>query len=113
MKTKFWHIGLVVMALVVAGLGGGCASGGAGAYPTLRATEVNIDWPMTRYRNAVTYGRVTLGMQQEVNKAYSAYKEAFDAALKAANNNRDVHTPYNVQALANQLLTTLGSVPTL
>jgi hypothetical protein len=115
MKTKTCHIVLLVLSLVIAAFASGCASGGSGpkgAYPTLRNTEVNVDWPMTRYNNAVTAGRVTLGMQQEVNQAYTAYKQAFDAALAAANNNRDAHTPDNVQALANQLLTTLGGVPT-
>ncbi len=110
MKIKNWNFGIAALCLLLAAFLCGCASNSN--YPTLRNTEVNVDWPMTRYRNAVTEGRVTTGMQQQVNQAYTAYKEGFDAALKAANNNRDAHTPDNVQALANQLLTTLGSVPT-
>jgi hypothetical protein len=112
MKNKNWQVGFLILLLVAAGFAGGCASGG-GAYPTLRATEVNVDAPMTRYRNAVSEGRVTTGMQERVNQAYAAYKKGFDAALKAANDDRGAHTPDDVQALANQLLTVLGEVPML
>ncbi len=112
MKAKIWQVALLIVSLAIGGLVGGCASGGPkGAYPTLRNTEVNVDWPMTRYRNAVSAGRVTLGMQQQVNQAYSAYKQGFDAALKAANNNYDATTPQNVQDLANQVISTVGAVP--
>ena len=83
MKIKSWQIGFLTFSLLLAGFLSGCAS--SGNYPTLRNTEVNVDWPMTRYRNAVSDGRVTTGMQQQVNQAYTAYKEGFDAALKAAN----------------------------
>lgn len=112
MKNKTRPFWILTLSLIVAAILCGCASGNSGAYPTLRNTEVNVDWPMTRYRNAVAAGRVTLGMQQQVNQAYAAYQEGFNAALKAANSNRDAHTPDNVQALANQLLSTLGAVPT-
>lgn len=115
MKIKTWQIALLIISLTILGFTGGCASGNSGpkgAYPTLSNTEVNVDWPMTRYRNAVSAGRVTTGMQDQVNQAYAAYKAGFDAALAAANNNRNAHTPDNVQTLANQLLSTLGSVPT-
>ena len=112
MKNHARTVGLFFIALLIAGLLAGCASGGPkGAYPTLRNTQVNVDWPMTRFNNAVARGQVTLGMQQQVNQAYAAYKEGFDAALKAANNNYDAHTPDNVQALANQLLSAVGAVP--
>ena len=109
MKSKTSYVCFVILSLLLAGLVGGCATG---AYPTLRNTEVNVDAQMTRYRNAVTQDRVTLGMQQQVSQAYNAYKAGFDAALKAAGNNYGAHTPDNVQSLANQLFTTLGEVPT-
>ena len=109
MKIKTSCVCFLMLSLLVAGSVGGCASG---AYPTLRNTEVNVDAQMTRYRNAVTQDRVTLGMQQQVTQAYNAYKAGFDAALKEAGNSYSAHTPDNVQTLANQLFTTLGEVPT-
>jgi len=91
----------------------GCTSTGStkGAYPTLKQTQINLDWPMTRYRNAVSAGAVTPAMQQQVNEAYSNYQTAFAAALKAANNNDEVTTPDNVKALASQVLQALAAIP--
>ena len=112
MKKRILWSGCLVLVFACL-LSGGCASTGStkGAYPTLKQTRMNVDWPMTRYRNAVAAGAVTLGEQQQVNNAYSAYKSAFDAALKAANNNADATTPDNVKALANQLIAVLGAIP--
>ena len=91
---------------------GGCASTGSGkgAYPTLKQTRMNVDWPMTRYRNAVSAGAVTLGERQQVDEAYKNYQQAFDAAVKSANNNLEVTTPDNVKALANQVLQAIGAI---
>ena len=102
----------LVALLIGALVAGGCTSTNSskGAYPTLKQTRMNVDWPMTRYRNAVAAGAVTLGQQQQVNNAYNAYKAAFDAALKAANNNDQVTTPDNVKALANQLMGVLDAI---
>jgi hypothetical protein len=114
MKNKSWRLGLLIVSVMMAVLAGGCSSTGSGkgAYPTLKNTQVNVDWPMTRYRNAVAAGRVTTGMQQQVDQAYKAYKEAFDAAVQAANNNYDATTPANVRALADQVISAVGAVPT-
>ena len=103
----------LVLAFSAAILLGGCTSTGAskGAYPTLKQTQINVDWPMTRYRNAVAAGVVTLGEQERVNAVYKNYKEAFDAAVQAAHSNYDATTPDNVKALANQLLATIGAIP--
>ena len=92
---------------------GGCASAGSGkgAYPTLKQTRLNVDWPMTRYRNAVAAGAVTLGERQQVDEAYKNYQTAFAAAVKAANGNYEVTTPDNVKALANQLLQAIAAIP--
>jgi hypothetical protein len=107
----FWVFSMLLFSASM--LVGGCTSSGStkGAYPTLKQTRMNVDWPMTRYRNAVSAGAVTPEMQQQVNTAYQNYQQAFDAAVKAANGNYDVTTPDNVKALANQLLQTLGAIP--
>src|SRR5262249_32351831 len=102
---------LVAFLVLTCVLAGGCASSGPkGAYPTLKQTRMNVDWPMTRYRNAVAAGAVTLGQRRQVNDAYAAYKKAVDAALKAANNNENVTTPDNVKTLTNQLLAALDAI---
>jgi len=92
---------------------GGCASTGSskGAYPTLKVTRMNVDWPMTRYRNAVSAGAVTLAERQRVDEAYNNFKRAFDAAVQAANNNDEATTPDNVKALANQVIATISAIP--
>jgi hypothetical protein len=107
----FWAVSILLIAASL--LISGCSSTGSpkGAYPTLKQTQMNVDWPMTRYRNAVSAGAVTQEMQQQVNAAYSNYQTAFAAALKAANNNDEVTTPDNVKAAANQVLQTLGAIP--
>jgi hypothetical protein len=92
---------------------GGCtsASSSKGAYPTLKQTRMNVDWPMTRYRNAVAAGAVTLGERQQVDAAYQDFQKAFDAAVQAAHSNYDATTPDNVKALANQVIAAIQAIP--
>ena len=79
------EIGSTIISLTVALLASGCAStqSGHGAYPTLKQAQLNVESPMTRYRNAVAAGAVTLGERQEINAAYARYQSAFAAALQA------------------------------
>jgi hypothetical protein len=72
---------------------------------------MNVDWPMTRYRNAVAAGAVTLGERQQVDAAYQSFQKAFDAAVQDAHSNYDVTTPDNVKALANQVLAAIQAIP--
>jgi hypothetical protein len=66
---------------------------------------------MTRYRNAVAAGAVTLGERQRVDEAYKNFQQAFDAAVQAAHNNYEVTTPDNVKALANQVIDAIAAIP--
>ena len=102
-----------VLSLSAALLAGGCASAGGpkGAYPTLKQTRMHVDWPMTRYRNAVAAGAVTLGERQQVDEAYQSFQKAFDAAVQAAHSNYEATTPDNVKALANQVIDTIQAIP--
>jgi hypothetical protein len=113
MKTKNLHVGLLVCSLLTALLVGGCASTGSGrgAYPTLKQTRMNVDWPMTNFRNAVAAGRITLGEQQQVNAAYAQFESAFKAAVQTAGGDYEVTTPENVKALANQLISAISAIP--
>jgi len=90
----------------------GCASMQSGSgQPTLKQTQLCVDWPMTRYRNAVAAGAVTLGEQQQVNAAYASYQSAFAAAVQAAHSNYDTTTPDNVQQLADQVVSIVSAIP--
>ena len=100
-----------ILPLLMAMLLAGCASLGSKNYPTLRDTDVNVSWPMTRYRNEVTAGHVTLGEREQVNAAYKNYTAAFQEALQAAHNNYGAPTPENVKELAEELLRILSSMP--
>jgi hypothetical protein len=113
MKTAGFWIGLLILSLATALLVSGCASAGSGkgAYPTLRQTRMNVDWPMTNFRNAVAAGRVTLGEQQQVNAAYAEFESAFKAAVQAAGSNYEVTTPDNVKSLANQVINAVNAIP--
>ena len=113
MKNRLFFCASLVLAISASMLVGGCASAGSGkgAYPTLKQTRLNVDWPMTRYRNAVAAGAVTLGERQQVDEAYKNYQTAFAAAVKEANGNYEVTTPDNVKALANQLLQAIAAIP--
>jgi hypothetical protein len=110
LKTKLTT--LLIFSLFTALMVCGCASGGPrkGAYPTLKDTQRNVDWPMTAYRNAVAMGRITQGEQEQINSLFSQYQTAFQAAVQAANSNCEVTTPDNVKALANQLIGALGGL---
>jgi hypothetical protein len=114
MKNRLFFCASLVLAISASMLVGGCTSTGAtkGAYPTLKQTEMNVHWPMTRFRNAVAAGgAVTLGERQQVDEAYNDFKKAYDAAVQAAHNNLDATTPDNVKALANRVIETISAIP--
>jgi hypothetical protein len=101
---------LILMAFVLVG---GCTSAGSGkgAYSTFKHIRMDVDWPMTRYRNAVAAGGVTLAEKQQVDAAYSNFQKAFDAALQAAQSNDEATAPDNVKALADQVIAAIAAIP--
>jgi hypothetical protein len=105
-----WLVSILVISASL--LMTGCTSTGStkGAYPTLKQIQMNVDFPMRRYRNAVSAGAVTLGERQQVDEAYKNYQTAFAAAVKEANGNYEVTTPDNVKALANQVVEAIGAI---
>jgi len=99
---------MVLLAVAVAG----CSSTNAKNYPTLKQTQTNVSWPMTRYRNAVReFVPITKEEQERVEKAYADYDTAFDAAVQAAHGNLDAPTPDNVKALATELIRVVETIP--
>ena len=105
MKTSF----SVACTLIFAALLTGCAST-SGGYK-LKQTRQDVDWAMVRYHNRQAFGFLTTQEQQSVSDAYKAYQTAFNAAVKQANGNYSTPTPPNVKQLADQLLSTLNSIP--
>jgi hypothetical protein len=89
----------------------GCSSTQSSNYPTLRQTDIHVSWPMTHYRDAAAFGRLTLGEKERINAAYSAYETAYNQALQAAHGNRDAPTPDNVKALANEVVRVISATP--
>ena len=89
----------------------GCSTPGAGGSRTLKQTEMDVSWPMTRFRNGVAAGRVTQGEQEQVNSLYSSFRAAYQEALKAANNDGNVPAPDNVKALATQVIGAIQAIP--
>ena len=96
-----------MLSLVAALLLSGCATGPT----TLKQIRMDVDWPMTRYRNAVSAGAVTLGEQQQVNQAYTNYQQALDDAVQAAHGNYETPAPANVKASANQVIDIISAIP--
>jgi hypothetical protein len=112
MKTMRYLIsclGVMILLLTAGVVGSGCSStqsaSSKGAYPTLKDTQRNVEWPMTNYRNAVAAGGITQGEQQRVNADYAKYQAAYASALQAAGSNENATTPENVKNLANQVIT--------
>lgn len=119
MNSKIQKLALTV-ALLATLLVSGCASssggssspGGSGSGGrSFRQVDMDVSEPMTRFRNAVGRGNITLGEQQQVNSSYSQYRAAYDQALQAAGNNRDAPAPANVKALATQVIGEVQSIP--
>jgi len=99
---------MVLLALAVAG----CSSTNAKNYPTLKQTQTNVSWPMTRFHNAVrAFAPITIEEQNRVEKAYADYDTAYDAAVQAAHGNLDAPTPDNVKALATELIRVVETIP--
>jgi hypothetical protein len=113
MKTNSSFMALLILCLTVTLQICGCASASTekGVYPTLKDTQRNVDWPMTRYRNAVSAGVVTRGEQDQVNSIFARYQAAFQAAVQAAHSNYEITTPDNVKTLANELIAVLSALP--
>ncbi len=89
----------------------GCSSLNSGNVKTLKQIEMDVSWPMTRYRNGVAAGAVTLGEQQQVNAAYNSYTAAYQQALQAAQNNKNAPAPDNVKSLADQVISAIAAIP--
>jgi len=74
---------IAVLGLAVLLMAGCTSTFSGGGYP-LKLTQMNVDWKMTAYREAVAAGNLTAGQQQAVTSAYQAYQTAFQQALAAA-----------------------------
>ena len=103
---------LAAAALVLLTILAGCASHNSGNHATLKQTDAHVSWAMTRFRNAEIWGHLTADEKQRGNAAYTDYKTAFDEAVRAANGNKHAPTPENVDALANETIRVLSTLPT-
>lgn len=110
----------VTAALLATLFVSGCASSSGGSSSpgssgsggrTFKQVDMDVSEPMTRFRNSISGGNITLGEQQRVNSAYSQYRAAYDQALQEAGNNRDAPAPDNVKALATQVIGAVQSIP--
>ena len=95
-------VGMLLMA--------GCASPSARGALTLKQTQLNVDWKMTAYQQAVTFGSVTEGQAQQVATAHKEYQAAFQQALAQAHGNLDAPTPPKLGQLATRLIGVIESV---
>ena len=110
MKTQ-WSI-LIAGALVFLTMLAGCASNRSDDHTTLKQTDSHVSWEMSRFRNAEIWGHLTPEEKQRGNAAYKSYKTAFDDAVRAANGNKHAPTPDNVEALANEAIRVISTLPT-
>jgi len=108
MKINLQKTCLILAIMTVLGILAGCATAD---YYRLKQTRMDVDFAMTHYQNAVSFGSIAPSFQAQVTPAYQAYQTAFDAAVQQAHSNYDAPTPDNVKQLADQLLSLLGSIP--
>jgi hypothetical protein len=116
---RFWFLDvktqssiLIAGALVCLTMLAGCASNESGDHTTLKQTDSHVSWEMSRFRNAEIWGHLTADQKQQGNAAYTAYKTAFDEAVRAANGNKHAPAPDNVTAAANEAIRVLSTLPT-
>jgi hypothetical protein len=102
---------MAVVSLVALLVAFGCSTTGSGGGRTLKQVDMDVSWAMTRFRNGVAAGAVTLGEKEQVNGAYTAYQTAYRDALQAAQDNRNTPAPDNVKTLANQVLDAISAIP--
>ena len=110
LRTGMSAAALLAMSALLL-LPSGCSMLNSGGSRTLKQTEIDVSWPMTRFRNAVAAGTVTRGEQEQVNSAYASYEAAYREALQAVNHNRDAPTPDNVKALATKVIGAIDAIP--
>jgi len=111
MKSIFIRVGSALLGLALLILTAtGCATSSAGGGYPLKVTQMNVDWKMTAYREAVTAGNLTTGQQERVNATYQAYQSAFQQALTAVNGNLESPAPDNVRQLATELIGMIDSM---
>ena len=89
----------------------GCSTMNSGGSRTLKQTEMDVSWPMMRYRNACSTGRVTRGEKEQVNSDYADFETAYQQALAAANNDRNAPAPENVKELATKVIGAIQAIP--
>lgn len=97
--------GPLLMLALSAGVAVTCLAGckltpQAQAYVTLKNTKSVVLNAMDVYADAVARGEVSEHSQQVVDKAYTDWSKAFQAAVRVARFNYSEATPDNVQTLA-------------
>jgi hypothetical protein len=107
---KFQKLATLVTLFLLL-LAQGCATPGSSGSRTLKEVDMDVSGAMTRFRNGVAAGAVTLAERQQVNSAYAGYQAAFHEALQAAGDNRDAPAPDNVKALATQVIAAISAIP--
>ncbi len=107
-KTVRWLA--VLSALLMVFWLPACSTPAPAGSRTLKQTEMDVSWPMTRFRNADAAGAVTLAERERVNSAYASYSAAYREAMQAASNNPNAPTPDNVKALATKVVETVAAI---
>jgi hypothetical protein len=110
MKKMMLRIAVVVPVIIAVLAMVGCASSSSNGVLTLKQTQINVDWKMTAYQNALARGGVTEGQRQRVTAAQQAYQQAFQKALAGTGGNLGAPTPPEVQAAADQVIAAVNNV---
>ncbi len=109
MPMQIWKpAALAILLLLV--LAPGCSTPNAGSR-TLKQVDMDVSWPMTRFRNAVAAGAVTTAERDRVNTAFASYHAAYAKALENADNNREAAAPDALKALADQVIEAISAIP--
>lgn len=103
--ARFFFLAVAAILPTIAG----CTTTSGGGY-SFRLTQMNVDWKMTAYREAVAAGNVTAGQEQKVSAAYQAFQTAFQQAAVQANGNLEAPAPPNVRQLATELIGLIDSL---
>ncbi len=106
---KIWKPGAFTVLLLLL-LASGCSTPNAGSR-TLKQVDIDVSWPMTRFRNAVAAGAVTSAERDRVNTAYAVYRAAYAKALQGAHDNRDAAAPDAVKIQADKVVAAISAIP--
>ena len=112
MKTIARILGVALVSVIATTLNFGCASAPTtGGGITLDQTDQKVEMAMLKFRDESIAGNLTTAEREGIQKAYQAYRTAYNAALAEAGSDKKAAASDSVKAAADDVVARVAAIP--